>query len=90
SYFHWLALAYAVTIAGHPSLSLPLGIDADGMPFGVQIVTKRHGDAQAIAIASAIEAAGAGIAELSRPVPDIAALAAASPISEAPGFLTMG
>ncbi|HEX7390003.1 MAG TPA: amidase family protein, partial [Acidiphilium sp.] len=47
SYFHWLALAYAVTIAGHPSLSLPLGIDADGMPFGVQIVTKRHGDAQA-------------------------------------------
>lgn len=90
SYFHWLALAYAVTIAGHPALSLPLGTDADGMPFGVQIIARRHGDADAIAIAAAIEAAGAGIAELSRPAPDIAALAAAPPISEAPGFLTMG
>ena len=37
SYFHWLALAYAVTLAGHPAVSLPLGLDHLGMPFGLQI-----------------------------------------------------
>ena len=26
SYFHWLALAYAVTVVGHPALSLPVGV----------------------------------------------------------------
>ena len=45
SYFHWLALAYAVTLAGHPALSLPLGRDEAGMPFGLQIVGPRGGDA---------------------------------------------
>ena len=44
SYFHWLALAYAVTLAGHPALSLPVGLDRNGMPFGLQIIGPRGGD----------------------------------------------
>lgn len=90
SYYHWLALAYAVTLAGHPSLSLPLGADADGMPFGVQIVTRRYGDAEAIAIAAAIEEFCAANPDLSRPIPDLAGLAAAPPLRDAPGFFDMG
>lgn len=90
SYYHWLALAYAVTLAGHPSLSLPLGTDTDGMPFGVQIVARRHGDAEAIAIAAAIEAACTRDPDLSRPVPDLAALASAPPLRDVPGFFDMG
>ena len=27
TYFHWLAMAYAVTVVGHPALSLPVGLD---------------------------------------------------------------
>ena len=27
SYYHWLALAYATTIAGHPSITIPCGTD---------------------------------------------------------------
>ncbi len=27
TYFHWLAMAYAVTIVGHPAVSLPVGVD---------------------------------------------------------------
>ena len=27
TYFHWLALAYAVTLPGHPAVSLPVGLD---------------------------------------------------------------
>ncbi|HEV7267443.1 MAG TPA: amidase family protein [Falsiroseomonas sp.] len=90
TYFHWLALAYAVTLVGHPAISIPLGRDAAGMPFGLQIVGPRGGDALVLAAAAAIEAAVAGDAELARPVPDIAALAAAGPISAMPEFRTWG
>ncbi len=90
TYFHWLALAYAVTLVGHPACSLPLGRDRNGMPFGLQIVGPRGGDALVLAAAAAIEQAVAGDATLTRPVPDIAALAAAPPISGMPGFRTWG
>lgn len=90
SYFHWLALAYAVTLVGHPAVSIPLGRDGAGMPFGLQIVGPRGGDALVMAAAAAIEAAVAGDADLARPVPDIAGLRAAAPISGMPDFMSMG
>jgi len=88
NYFHWLALAYAVTLPGHPAISLPLGVDHAGLPFGLQIVGPRGGDAKVLAVAAAIEAAVEGDATLARPVPDLAKLRAARPISEMPGFLS--
>ena len=87
SYFHWLALAYTVTLAGHPALSLPVGRDAAGMPFGLQIVGPRGGDALVLRVAAALEAHFAGDAAFRRPVPDVAALAKAPPIREMTGFL---
>jgi len=87
SYFHWLALAYAVTLAGHPALSLPLGLDEAGLPFGLQIVGPRGGDALVLGVASALEAAFAGDAELRRPQPDLAKLAALPPLAQTPGFM---
>ena len=87
SYFHWLALAYAVTLAGHPALSLPVGRDRHGMPFGLQIVGPRGGDALVLAVAAALETLLAGDARTARPRPDIAALAAAPPISAMAGFI---
>ncbi|MDN3562817.1 amidase family protein [Paeniroseomonas aquatica] len=80
TYFHWLALAYYVTLTGHPAISLPLGLDAHGMPFGLQIVGPRGGDAFVLGVAAAIEAAFAGDATLGRPVPDLARLRTAPPI----------
>jgi Asp-tRNA(Asn)/Glu-tRNA(Gln) amidotransferase A subunit family amidase len=86
SYFHWLALAYGVTLAGHPALSLPLGLDEAGMPFGLQIVGPRGGDALVLSVAAAIEAAVAGDPQLCRRQPDLASLASLPPLSNAPGF----
>ncbi|TCZ57284.1 amidase [Roseicella aquatilis] len=86
SYFHWLALAYGVTLAGHPAISLPLGLDEAGMPFGLQLVGPRGGDALLLGIAAAVEAACAGDPALRRPVPDLGRLAAAPPIAAMPGF----
>ena len=88
TYFQWLANAYAVTLPGHPAISLPMGLDRAGLPFGMQIVGARGADAKVIAVAAAIEASVAGDATLSRPVPDLAKLRAALPISAMPGFLS--
>ena len=87
TYFHWLAMAYAVTLAGHPAISLPVGTDRHGMPFGLQIVGPRGGDALVLAAAAAIERVLASDPATARPVPDLARLAAAAPIARAEGVL---
>ena len=87
TYFHWLALAYAVTVVGHPAISLPVGLDRNGMPFGLQIVGPRGGDAKVLAVAAALEKLLAGDPRTARPKPDIAALAARPKLSNSPGFL---
>jgi Asp-tRNA(Asn)/Glu-tRNA(Gln) amidotransferase A subunit family amidase len=90
TYFHWLALAYVVTLVGHPAVSLPVGLDANGMPFGLQIVGRRGGDAAVLAVAAELERLLAGDSRTARPVPDIAKLMAAAPIADSPGFLGFG
>jgi amidase len=87
TYFQWLALAYAVTLAGHPAVSLPVGCDRHGMPFGLQIVGPRGGDAYVLAAAAALERMLAGDPRTARPLPDLARLKAAAPLRDAPGFL---
>jgi Asp-tRNA(Asn)/Glu-tRNA(Gln) amidotransferase A subunit family amidase len=87
TYFHWLALAYAVTLPGHPAVSLPLGVERHGMPFGLQIVGPRGGDAFVLSVAAELEALLAGDVRTARPVPDLARLKSARPISEMQGFL---
>jgi Asp-tRNA(Asn)/Glu-tRNA(Gln) amidotransferase A subunit family amidase len=90
TYFHWLALAYAVTLPGHPAVSLPVGVDRNGMPFGLQIVGPRGGDAFVLSVAAELEALLAGDQRTARPLPDLARLQAAPPISDMLGFLGFG
>ncbi len=90
TYFHWLSLAYIVTLCGHPAISLPVGLDSKGMPFGLQIVGPRGGDALVLRAAAALEAMLAGDARTARPVPDLAKLKAAGPISAMPNFMGWG
>jgi Asp-tRNA(Asn)/Glu-tRNA(Gln) amidotransferase A subunit family amidase len=90
TYFHWLALAYAVSLNGHPALSLPVGREHSGMPFGLQIVGPRGGDTLVLRAAAAMEAMLAGDHRTARPVPDLAALKVARPISESPDFMVWG
>jgi amidase len=73
-YFHWIALTSGLTLTGHPIVALPCGVDHKGLPFGIQIVGKRRGDARVLAAALAIERAFATRPKLARPVPDLAAL----------------
>ena len=79
NYYHWLALTYLVTLATHPALALPAGRDAQGMPFGLQLVGPLRGDARLLAIAQAVEQCFAADPALARPRPDVAPLAAPNP-----------
>ena len=90
TYFHWLALAYCSSLIGHPSISLPVGLDSNGMPFGLQIVGPRGGDARVLAVAAALEAHLADDKRTARPVPDLGRLRAAPPIAGMPGFMGYG
>lgn len=89
SYYHWLAMAYASTLAGHPSITIPCGRDANGMPFGLQIVGRRYDDLGVLAVAAELEAVIAGIPDLAPNRPDIAALQAAPALADADGFLSL-
>ncbi len=76
TYIHWVAISYGLTLTGHPVLCLPCGVDADGLPFGLQIVGRRWDERRLLAIGAALEAALAEIPGCARPRPDLAALGA--------------
>ena len=76
TYFHWLAMTYAITNTGHPAISIPSGLDATGTPLGLQIVGPHHGDKFVLDVAAALEAHLAGDPSIARPVPDFAKLSA--------------
>jgi Asp-tRNA(Asn)/Glu-tRNA(Gln) amidotransferase A subunit family amidase len=79
NYYEWLSLTYMVTLATNPALSLPLGRDEAGMPFGLQMIGSLHRDAHLLRMAAALEQWGKTQAGLSRPLPDMAALQQARP-----------
>ncbi|RUR33222.1 amidase [Vreelandella nanhaiensis] len=87
SYYHWLSMAYASTLAGHPSVTLPTGRDQNGLPFGLQIIGRRGSDLQTLAFARELETLFIGDEALERPRVDIDYLRSEKPIREAEGFM---
>jgi amidase len=55
TYIDWVAVTYAITLAGCPALSLPCGFTASGLPVGLQIVAPPRGEARLLAAARALE-----------------------------------
>jgi len=80
TYFHWLALAYGLTLTAHPVACIPCGRDHTGMPFGIQVCGRRFGDRRTLAVAASLERYLQDIPDLARPVPDLDALAARPPL----------
>jgi Asp-tRNA(Asn)/Glu-tRNA(Gln) amidotransferase A subunit family amidase len=79
TYYHWLAMAWYITLTTNPAVSLPCGVDEFGMPFGLQVVGRFRGDAELFDVAAALEAASAGDVELERPLPDLPRIGGANP-----------
>ena len=79
NYYRWLSLTYVTTLTTHPSLALPCGTDAAGMPFGLQVVGRFRADRHTLGVGHAMEQAFAGDAKLRRPLPDIGKLRFSEP-----------
>jgi Asp-tRNA(Asn)/Glu-tRNA(Gln) amidotransferase A subunit family amidase len=77
NYMHWGAMTTTLSVTGHPVVALPCGRDAQGTPFGLQIVAPMHRDRFVLGVARALEQAIERDPPLARPRPDLAALSRA-------------
>jgi len=77
NYMHWGAMTTTLSVTGHPVVALPCGRDAQGTPFGLQIVAPMHRDRFLLGVAHALEQLFQRDPVLARPRPDIAALSRA-------------
>ena len=60
TYIDWMRSCYLVSVTGCPAMSVPAGYTPDGLPVGLQIVTRYRDEAGALRIAAAFERATAG------------------------------
>ncbi len=50
----WYA-TYAITLLGWPAVVVPIGLAAEGLPVGIQVVAPRHAEQRALAFATFLE-----------------------------------
>jgi aspartyl-tRNA(Asn)/glutamyl-tRNA(Gln) amidotransferase subunit A len=55
SRFKWTPYTYGMNLTGQPAATVPCGLASDGLPVGLQIVGRRHGDATVLRAAAAFE-----------------------------------
>jgi amidase len=54
TYIDWLRTCSRITVTGHPAVSVPAGLSADGLPAGLQLVGSYGSDERLLAIAEAV------------------------------------
>ncbi|MFO1134032.1 MAG: amidase family protein [Rhodoblastus sp.] len=57
SYIDWMYLTFVLTLTGCPTLSLPVGLTADGRPVGLQLMGRPRGDFDLLSAARLLEQA---------------------------------
>jgi amidase len=57
TYLDWMASCYLISATGLPAISVPAGFTAAGLPVGLQLVGKRRGEWDLLAVAHAFESA---------------------------------
>lgn len=55
NYIEWCTIAYAITVAGFPAMSMPAGFTANGLPVGLQLVGAPRGEAKLLSAANLFE-----------------------------------
>jgi len=56
----WTPFTYPFNLTQQPAATVPVGVDGDGLPVGLQIVGPRHGDGLVLRTAHALYEAGLG------------------------------
>jgi aspartyl-tRNA(Asn)/glutamyl-tRNA(Gln) amidotransferase subunit A len=55
SFDAWCALAYPANLVGLPAATVPIGAGRDGLPVGLQIMSRRWADATVLRAAAAVQ-----------------------------------
>jgi amidase len=53
----WIAFEYPFNATGQPAITVPAGVSSAGLPIGLQIVGRPHGEFELLSLAAAYEAA---------------------------------
>ncbi|HEX4233008.1 MAG TPA: amidase [Caldimonas sp.] len=60
TYHRWMEVVIYATLAGLPSIAIPAGFGANGLPMGVQLIGRPHDDLGVLRLARAFERIGVG------------------------------
>jgi amidase len=60
TYHRWMEVVIYATLAGLPCIAMPVGFGASGLPMGVQLIGRPHGDLGVLQLARAFERIGVG------------------------------
>jgi amidase len=55
NYVDWIAITYAITLTSCPAISIPCGFTRAGLPIGLQLVGRPHGEHRLLAAAHLLE-----------------------------------
>jgi amidase len=55
SYIDWMFLTFVVSLTGCPAMSIPCGFTRSGLPVGLQLVARSHGEAALLSAARLLE-----------------------------------
>ena len=55
TYIDWVAPTFVITLTGLPALAVPAGLDASGLPVGLQVVAPRWDEEGALALGAEVE-----------------------------------
>jgi amidase len=61
TYHEWMKGVLPITMAGCPALAAPAGFNTEGLPIGIQIVARNHGERSCLELAHAYEMAASQV-----------------------------